>query len=108
MSWLLDFLPWWTWYAVVGAVLAFTLPWWLPLAKIVWAFLPAWARFVLGGFLAALAAYLMGRNTGTRNERERQRERDARAEAQRRETNEEIERKPDDQVNKDLERWNRD
>lgn len=108
MNWLLDFLPWWIWYAAVGAALVFTLPWWMPTAVLLWGRLPPWARFLLGGVLAVLAAYLAGRNRGTSNERARQKARDAKAVRQRTETDSEVERKSDDQVKKELERWNRD
>jgi hypothetical protein len=108
MSWLLDFLPWWTWYAAVGITLCLTVPWWWPFATWAWSIMPNWLRGALGGAVAIMAAYLAGRNRGTSNERARQQARDAKATKTRLETNDAVDKLSDPDRKRALDRWMRD
>lgn len=108
MSWLLDFLPWWTWYAVAGVALLLTIPWWWPLFNLVWAWLPSWAKSVIIGVGVALGAYLAGRNRGSSNERARQKARDANAIKTRLETNDAVARMDDATRKQRIDQWVRD
>jgi hypothetical protein len=112
MTWLLDFLPWWTWYAAVGVVLLLTASFWWPLASAAWMLVPERLRKIIVGLVAVLAAvagaYLAGRNRGTSNERARQKARDAKATKTRLETNDAVARMDDPAVKQRLDRWLRD
>lgn len=108
MNWIIDWVPWWLWFVLGGGGLLATMSLWLPLATAVWSALPTPVRFLLGGFLAALAAYLAGRNRGRSNAKDEAAKRDAAATKNRLETNKEVSNMSKDQREKELDRWRRD
>lgn len=108
MSWILDWLPWWTWYAVAGSALFFTAPWWMPFARIVWGLLPSWARAAIITIVVALGAWLAGRNRGASNERARQKAKDAAAVKTRTETDNAIDHLDPATRKRRLDKWLRD
>jgi len=107
-AWIFDFVPWWLWAALFAFLLLVTVQLWLPLAAAAWRVMPAWLRFLLGGFLAVLLAYAAGRNKGRQNERVRQQERDATAVERRRRSDAEVDAMPPKQRRKEMDEWYRD
>lgn len=70
---ILDAVPWWAWLFMVAVVLTATVKLWAPL----WALVPQPARLMVGAGLAAILAYLAGRNVGSAGAANRADKRDA-------------------------------
>lgn len=60
LGWVIDLIPGWVWWLAAFIALAATFPYWRP----VWALLPAPFKIAVAAFVAALPAYLAGRNKG--------------------------------------------
>ena len=60
LGWLIDLIPGWVWWVAVFAALALTFPYWRP----VWALLPTPVKIAVAAVVAAIPAYLNGRNRG--------------------------------------------
>ena len=60
MSLIADWVPWWVWLALGGGILIATYSIWLPW----WLLIPEKARLGIIGAVAAILAYLAGRNKG--------------------------------------------
>lgn len=101
MNWLLDFIPWWVWFVMLGIGLIATYPLWNTL----WILLPRPAKVALGIIGGVLAAYFAGRNRGAANERERQKDADANAVKNRLETDKTVRDIPDSDIDKRLGGW---
>lgn len=108
MSWILDWLPWWIWWAAAGVAALLTFQLWFPIALAVWNLLPGWARAALIGAAGVITALLIGRNQGARNEAERQRQRDARAAQARVQSDARVDRMSDADKDKAMKQWQRD
>lgn len=108
MSWLLDWMPWWVWPALIGLALLVTMNLWLPVATLIWNRLPVSVRWVLVGVGTAGLAYLAGRNRGRRNALEEQRRREAQAIQKRLEVNRRVDRMTPEEADKEDDRWVRD
>jgi hypothetical protein len=104
LNWFWDVLPWWVWLIPAGMAAAL---FWQPLLATYMA-LPSWARYVLGGFVAALLAYLAGRNKGRDNAREEQRRRDAQAVEKRKKSDNRIDALPESEKQRKWNEWLRD
>lgn len=108
MSWILDWVPWWVWWVLIGGAAIALAPLWVPIGRGIWAILPNWARIGLVGLVGVLTAYLAGRNRGRRNALEEQRRREAQAIQKRLEVNRRVDRMTPEEANKEDERWVRD
>lgn len=108
INWIIDTIPVWVWVVLIAIPAVLTINIWLPLFITVWKALPTPVRFILGGFLAALFAYLSGRNRGRQNAREEQARRDAEANRQRLRTDAEIRQMTEEQRERERRRWERD
>ena len=105
ISFIIDHLPWWAYWAAIGFVALATLPMWWPVAVTIWTWMPNWMKALVIGIGAILTAYAAGRNRGSKNERDRQAERSKNAEAHRDELHKEIEALPDSELDKRFNRW---
>ncbi len=105
MNWLLDYIPWYVWLGLTlgggGALLAFV-PGALAAVVAIWNMLPGWARWALGGFVAALLAYAAGRNKGSRDERDKNKARADNAVRNRQEVDNEVRNYTPTQVDQQL------
>lgn len=107
IGWIIDWVPLWLWVVGGGVLAIATAPLWMPIARGLWAILPTPAKVLLAGIVAALGAYIAGRNRGRRNAQEEQRRKDAAAERTRVETDREVGNLSDDELDKRLKRWER-
>lgn len=104
ISYAFNFIPWWVWFVAALVGLALTIQFWTP----IWAVMPTWMKVVLGAIGAVLMAYVAGRNRGSKDEREQRAKADARAVQTRKETDDEVRNLSPSDVDKRLDRWNRD
>lgn len=108
MQYIMDMVPWWVWLAptslIVGALLWFFGPYILG----IWNMLPTKVKGVLIAIGTVGIAYLIGRNQGNRTAREAQRQRNIHAEKTRREIHDDVEKRSDDQLDRDMAKWMRD
>lgn len=107
LGWIMDHVPWWVPLIVggggIGAALFFV-PGLLPALLRVWAALPTPVKWVLTGGAVAFFTWWAGRNVGRRNAAEAQRRRDAEAWRRRRETNAEVGKMTDEELDRELEK----
>jgi hypothetical protein len=77
LGWIIDLIPGWVWWGAAFFALAATYPYWRP----VWALLPTPIKIAVAAVVAAIPAYLNGRNKGATGALQRAREKEqARAE----------------------------
>ena len=104
----LDHVPLWVWLvlaaAAAGAIFYFFSPVLIPL----WNLTPKSIKIALGAIGAGIAAYLAGRQAGSRNERDLQKERDRRADDKGRQVRNEVENLNRTDLDKRASRWMRD
>lgn len=103
--WVFDYIPWWVWPILLGGggVALFALvPGFAALALGIWNALPNWARWLLGGALVALLAFLRGRNLGARDVRDRQAQLDRQAVDKAHEVTKRNQDRTDDEIDKHL------
>lgn len=108
MSWLLDHIPLWVYVTAgllaSGALFYFFSPILIPL----WNVTPLWVKELLAAIGAIFAAYIAGRNKGSKNERDRQAQASAEALQRRSEINADVAKVPDADLDKRLGKWMRD
>lgn len=104
LSYAFNFVPWWVWG--IGLLIAAIATWqfWAP----IWAVLPKPVKIVLATVGAILAAYVAGRNRGSKDERDQRAKKDARAVQTRKETDDEIRNLPADDLDRRIDKWMRD
>jgi hypothetical protein len=104
ISWAFNFVPWWVWLIAVLVAAGFTYQFWMP----IWLALPKWLKGPILGTGALLAAYVVGRNRGSKDERDQRAKADARAIQTRKETDDEVRNAPAADVDRRLGKWMRD
>lgn len=104
ISWAFNFVPWWVWLIAVLVAAGFTYQFWMP----IWLALPKWLKGLILGTGALLAAYVAGRNRGSKDERDQRAKADARAIQTRKETDDEVRNAPAADVDRRLGKWMRD
>lgn len=104
LSWVFNFVPWWLWVAIVVVLIAV---FWQVLGPI-WLLTPRWLKTALAAIGAVLAAYVAGRNRGSKDERDQRAKADARAVQTRKETDDEVRNLSPSDIDKRLDAWNRD
>lgn len=103
-SWVLDHVPYWVWFVVGAVALAATYPMW----SAIWLLTPRWLKTVLIAIASLVAAYLAGRNRGTKDAKDAQAKANAEAVKRRLDTNDEVTRMRPADRDKSLDRWLRD
>jgi hypothetical protein len=94
---------------VVWTIIAIVLVavFWQPLLPI-WLALPKWLKRLIIGAGALLAAYVAGRNRGSKDERDRRAKADAHAIQNRKDVDDEVRNLPADDLGRRLDKWMRD
>lgn len=105
MSWIFDHVPWWVWGLLLGgggtAALVF-IPGAFAFLSGIWAILPKPVKWALAGIGAIVAAFLAGRNRGSKDERDKQKDLADNAARNRTEIDQQTRDLTDDQVDKKL------
>jgi hypothetical protein len=108
MQYMLDSVPWWVWLAptpfIIGALLWFFGPFIIGF----WNMLPTKVKAVIIAVATVGVAYIIGRSQGNKTARERQKQLNARAEQNRREIHDDIQKRSEPVVDRDLDKWLRD
>ncbi len=102
-SWVFNFIPW---YAYVVAVIVILCLFWNVIAP-VWVLLPKPVKFLIAAAALAFAAYVAGRNRGSKDERQMNQRRDANANITRDEIHAKIESLDRANVDSRLAKWMR-
>jgi hypothetical protein len=94
LSYAFNFVPWWVW--IVGLLVAsiVTYQFWAP----IWAVTPRPAKVTLAAVGAVLAAYVAGRNRGSKDERAKAAEASTKAIQRREDIHNDVQKLPDSDV----------
>jgi hypothetical protein len=106
-SWIFDHTPIWLWAVGVGAALAVSYSFWLPIVLPIWVRLPAPVKAALIALVAVIGAYVAGRKRGADNEQQRQKDSNAKAVQTSNEVENEVARRPKPDLDKSYDRWMR-
>jgi protein-S-isoprenylcysteine O-methyltransferase Ste14 len=85
-SWLFNFIPWWAWIVAAAVALGFTFQFWAP----IWAVMPKWLKATIIFLASVAAAFIAGRNRGSKDERDMRQQADAHAVERRKDTDHEV------------------
>lgn len=100
----LNATPPWVWGIIAAVILGLTYQLWLP----IWLGLPRWLKGLIIALGSLLAAYIIGRNKGFRDEQARREKANAHAITNRNEVNDAITKMDAPAVDKRLDKWMRD
>jgi len=104
IDWIFDHIPYWVWLVGLGAALIATYPMW----SAIWALLPRPVKLLLVALVAGAAAYLAGRNRGTKDAKAAQDKANAQATKRRLETNAEVTNLDPATRKREFDKWLRD
>lgn len=108
IAYIFDQIPWWL-YLLLGGLAAGALFYFFsPILIPLWAATPKSVKIALGAVGAAFLAFIYGINRGNRNAREMQAKQNAQAVQKRTETDNEIAKLGDADLDRRLDKWMRD
>lgn len=107
-SFIANQIPWWVYLVLLMCGAAVAWVFFGPVLTMIWGLLPKWVKVVLGFILAVMLAIVYGRNKGYAQARLTQQKLDEHAELNRQEIHNDVVKRDEPTVDRDLDKWMRD
>jgi hypothetical protein len=105
ITWIISQIPWWVYVIVAAPFVGAAFYFFGPLIMGVWAILPKPVKWLLGGIVAGLLAFVAGMNKSSRAAKERQKQLEQQAVNKRNEIHENVENRSESDIDKSFDKW---